>query len=88
MISPSITIELHDDKFKTLLSHRGCFPISFMDNAPYTDWKTNLYPNPSGDHYRVVDLLKTLGNLQRYNFIELVFGLPIETDNNEQGMLW
>ena len=90
MIAKNITIELHDDKFTSLLSRRGCFPIDFLWNSieEYIDWQTGLPPCQGGEHYRVVDLLKTLENMKRCNFIELIFGIDKQELDETQGKLW
>lgn len=78
MISSNITITLHDDKFKKLLSMRGAFPVNQLCSEEYIDWVTGVGPSPSQDNYRVVDVLKVIHNLKRSNFIELLFGVPKE----------
>jgi hypothetical protein len=76
MIDKNLTIEIHDDKFKSLLSMRGAFPVNTLElNTSYKDWLTGCTPS-TGDHYLIVDVLRVISNLKRYNFVELIFGLP------------
>jgi len=74
------TITLYDDKFMRMLSLRGAFPVDFMLHDPQDleDWNDGLPPCPSQNVYFVEDVLRVLMNLRRYNFIELIFGLPKE----------
>ena len=62
----------------TLLSRRGCYPVNFLKYSPddYKDWQSGNTPCAGQDTYLVLDVLKTLENMNRYNFIELLFGLP------------
>ena len=80
MIPKELTIELHDEKFMKLLSKRGCFPISSISDDIHKDYLTGCAPSSNGEHYKIVDVLKVLGNLKRYNFIELMFGVPVEKE--------
>jgi hypothetical protein len=76
MIEKNLVITIHDDRLKSLLSQRGCFPVNLLSDEHFTDWNSGLRPGSTETVYRVVDVLKTLGNLKRYHFVELVWGLP------------
>lgn len=78
MIDKNISVVLYDDKLKYLLSKRGCFPVNFLIHKPeeFKDIFDGLHPCPSQDIYRCVDVIKCLGNIRRFNFIELLWGIP------------
>lgn len=79
MISKSLVIKIHDDKLKALFSQRGCFPVDLLNSLEeFIDLNSGVRPGSSSCCYRAVDVLKCLGNLKRYNFIELMFGVPKE----------
>ena len=80
MIHKNFVIEIHDDKFKALLSNRGCFPVVSLSDEKFIDWQSGNEPSSNGDNYRVLDILKCIGNLRRSNFIELLFGVPVEKE--------
>ena len=86
MIDKKIVIPLYDDNLKKLLSQRGCFPINFMDKnyLSYINFVDGLPPSCSQDNYRVCDLLRTLTNLKRSNFIDLLFGISKKEIDIEQ----
>lgn len=86
MIDKNITVSLYDDRLKSLLSRRGCFPINFLIHN-YQDFKDvfdGLPPSPSQDIYRCIDIIRCLGNIKRSNFIELLWGIPKEEIYREQ----
>jgi len=87
-IDGNITIEIHDEKLNALLRRRGCFEIFDPDLNGYVDFFTGTTPSMPGSHYQVVRVLKTLGNLKRYNFIELLFGLPRKEEEYKGGYLF
>ena len=85
MIDKSLVVSIHDSRLKSLLSQRGCFPVDSLNSKEnFINVNDGLTPNLSEDFYRVCDIVKTLSNLRRYNFIELIWGVPDEVKFNHR----